>query len=223
VIDVLGPAESYWAGLPTVLAQKGIDRSRVAVAHAPTGFGERTAAGAVAALEKVGFSPVAVSTFDDGSASALASALIALEASAVIACGHIEDDLALMESLPSGSMAVGSIVAGIDLARERLGDRVLGCFGPAQWFPTHEHPLAQDAQYPAAQAYAAGEVAQAAAAAAESFDPDRLWNAAIGLRMRTLIGPFEVEEDGKQRAHSPLLVEWAQTSEGPKRRVIWQP
>ncbi|MDH3724643.1 MAG: ABC transporter substrate-binding protein [Thermoleophilia bacterium] len=223
VIDVLGPAESYWAGLSAVLSQKRIDPTRIVVAHAPTGFGERTADGAVASLGKVGAAPLAVATFDEGSASELAGVIDAMQATAVIACGRIEDDLALIAEIPPGLTAVGAIVAGIDLAHERLGPRVLGCFGPAQWFPTGRHPLGEGAQYPAAQAYAAGQVAAAAMAAAGSRQPDAIWDAARALRMRTLIGPFRVDHVGRQRAHRPLLVEWLGTPVGPRRRVIWRP
>jgi branched-chain amino acid transport system substrate-binding protein len=223
VIDVLGPAESYWAGLPAVLSQKHIDPTRIVVAHAPTGFGEQTAEGAVSSLAKVGAAPLAVATFDVDSAAELATVVEALHATAVIACGRMEDDLALIAEIPPGQAAVGAIVAGIDLAHQRLGERVLGCFGPAQWFPAGRHPLGEGAQYPAAQAYAAGQVASAALAAADSRDPDRIWDAARALRMRTLIGPFRVDHVGRQRAHSPLLVEWRSTLAGPRRRVIWRP
>jgi ABC-type branched-subunit amino acid transport system substrate-binding protein len=222
-IDVLGPAERYWAGLHRVLGEKGIDPGRVVVAHAPSPFGERTAQGAVASLVAGRAEPLTVATFDAGSAARLARAAEAVRATAVIACGRIEDDLALIAEVPPDAMAVGAIVAGIDLAYERLGDRMLGCFGPAQWFPAGRHPLGDDAQYPAAQAYAAGQVAEAAVAAAGSMEPDSLWEAALRLHTRTLIGPFRVDGRGRQTAHSPLLVEWRPTPLGPRRRVIWQP
>jgi len=223
VVDVLGPAERYWTGLATVLGRRGCDLDKVAIAHAPTGFGQRTAAGAVEALQAVGQTPYCVRPFDQSNAGQVARSLLAMDPSAVIACGRMEDDVALISSIPPAAVALGAIVAGVDLARDRLGVRVIGCFGPAQWLPVGAHPLGGGAEYPAAQAYAAGQVAAEALRVAGSADPESLWAAAIELRTRTLLGPFRIDHDGRQQAHSPLLVEWVAARAGPERRPIWLP
>ena len=220
VVDVLGPADTYWAGLAAVLRERRADLGAVAILHSPTGFGRATADGARASLRAAGSAPRITAPFTAASAAEVLDDVRAAGASTVIACGRIEDDLALLEHVPPG-LRVGAIVAGIALAGRRLGARVVGRFGPAQWLPTPGGPGFVD--YPAAQAYAAGQVAAAAVERAASLEPGDLWAAARELRMRTLIGPFAIDARGAQIAHRPSIVEWFAGPDGPERRTIWSP
>ena len=83
--------------------------------------------------------------------------------------------------------------------------------------------LATDAEYPAAQALAAGLVAQEALALAGSAAPDALWDAARSLETATFLGPFRVDGDGRQLAHAPVLVRWEERAGRLERRVAWRP
>jgi ABC-type branched-subunit amino acid transport system substrate-binding protein len=226
MVDVLGPAERYWAGLADVLAGDGVDLSRVAVLRADTGFGRGTAAGAVAALARAGARPLLVAGLDAEGADAAARAALAAGAAAVVGCGRIEDDLALGRALAGATVAVALVVCGVDLAVRELGGAVAGWVGPVQWLPggpAPPVPLPPGMDYPAAQAVAAGLVAMEAVQAAGGADPDRLWAAARALSTRTFLGPFRVDADGRQLAHAPLLVRWVPGRGGPRREVVWRP
>lgn len=226
VVSVLGPAESYWAGLPAVLGAAGVDLGRVAVLHAPTGFGRAVARGAGAALASAGSAPLAVAELTEAGAARAAADALAVGAAAVVGCGRIEDDLALGRALAGAPAAVGLVVCGVALAAEALGDAVEGWFGPAQWWPGGPVPpvsLPPGADYPAAQALAAGLVAAEALAAAGTSDPDALWDAARALRTRTFLGPFAVDAEGRQTAQAPALVRWARTGGELRRELAWAP
>lgn len=226
VVSVIGPADRYWAGLADVLASEGVPLDRVAVLHAASGFGRATASGAVASLAGAGARPIAIEAFDEVSAAATAARVLRGGVSAVVGCGRIEDDLALGRALAGTSVAVGLVVCGVSLAVEALGDAVEGWLGPAQWWPDGPPPpiaLPPGADYPAAQALAAGLVAEEIVAAAGSTEPDALWDAARRLRTQTFLGPFAVDAVGRQVAQAPHLVRWVRRGAALVRERCWSP
>jgi len=226
LVSVIGPAERYWAGLADVLAADGRDLGRVAVLRAPTGFGRAVAAGAVASLAAAGHGPLVEDDFDESTAARAAEDALDAGAAAVVGCGRIEDDLALGRALAGAGVGVGLVVCGVSLAAHELGDAVAGWLGPATWWPDGPAPpvpLWPDADYPAAQALAAGLVAEEAVRAAGGAEPDALWEAARGLRTRTFLGPFAVDEEGRQVAHAPSIVRWTLDPDGPARVPAWRP
>jgi hypothetical protein len=226
VVSVIAPAERYWAGLATVLAGDRVALDRVAVLHAPGGFGRATAAGAVDSLRAAGARPLLVRAFTEGTAAAAADEAVAAGCEAVVGCGRIEDDLALGRALAGRPLAVGLTVCGIGLAAQRLGRAVTGWFGPAVWWPGGPRPpvaLPEGSDYPAAQALAGGLIAERALAAAGTTAPDALWAAARALRTVTFIGPFAVDETGRQVELAPFLVRWVQRAGAPARERAWAP
>jgi hypothetical protein len=83
--------------------------------------------------------------------------------------------------------------------------------------------LPEDADYPAAQAAAAGMLAARALELAGGGGPDALWDAARAMRAGTPLGPFAVDGAGRQTAHAPAIVRWEPGAGGPGRRVVWRP
>jgi ABC-type branched-subunit amino acid transport system substrate-binding protein len=226
IIDVLGPAEAYWAGLADVLGDAGVPLDRVAVLHADSGFGRAVASGAVRSLTRGSAAPLMVAGFDETRAADAAAAALAAGARAVIGCGRFEDDIALGRALGGADVAVGLVACGVRAAAEVLGEAVVGWFGPCQWLPGQTPPpaaLDPGADYPAAQALAAGLVAAEAVARARGTDPDAVWSAARALTTVTFLGPFAVDDAGRQLAHRPMIVRWAAGPEGPGRVVAWRP
>ncbi|MDX6647201.1 MAG: hypothetical protein QOK40_2928 [Miltoncostaeaceae bacterium] len=229
LVDVLGPAERYWTGLAAVLAAQEVPLARVAVLRADSGFGRATAAGAAASLRAAGAEPLLEGVFAEADAGAAAERALAAGAACVVGCGRIEDDLALGRALAGAAerpAAVALVVCGVGLAAEVLGGAVEGWIGPAQWLAGGQAPpvaLGRGADYPAAQALAAGLIAQQALAAAGGSDPDALWDAARALRTETFLGPFAVDEAGRQVAHAPLLVRWTRLAGDLRREVVWRP
>jgi len=228
VIDVIGPARSYWAGLADALALAGADIARTAVVHGPTGFGRAVAEGALDSLAAAGRRPLVVVPIDDaGDAATAVAAASRLGAETVVGAGRMEEELALAAAIAAHGLRGALVVCGVAVAVERLGEAVLGWIGPAQWIAgadsEWESRLPAGADYPAAQALAACLVAEEALEAAASPHPERLWPAALGLRTRTLLGPFAVDDRGRQVAHAPLIVRWEPGPIAPVRRVLWRP
>lgn len=226
VVDVLGPAGSYWRGLPRALRALGEDPARVAVVRCPGDFGAAVAAGAERALAEAGAGGRPALALDPADPGACARAALAAGARTVVGGGRADDDLALARALAATPLRAGLVVCGVGLAAEELGDAVAGWFGPAQWAPGGPPPpvpLPAGAEYPAAQALAAGLLAERAIALAGSAAPDALWDAARALRRSTFLGPFAVDAEGRQTAHAPLIVVWRGAGAGLRREVLWRP
>ena len=226
LIDVLGPAESYWRGLPAALGALGEDLAGVLVARCPGGFGAAIAQGASQALRAAGRPGAPVLDLDPADPGACARAALDAGGRWVVGGGRVEDDLALGRALAAATLRAGLVVCGVALAGEELGDRVGGWIGPAQWAPGGPPPpvaLPPGSEYPAAQALAAGILAERAVAAAGSPEPDAVWDAARSLRTSTFLGPFAVDDQGRQTAHAPLIVIWRGRGAGRRREVLWRP
>ena len=228
MVDVLGPAKSYWRGLADVLRTAGADIGAVAVARAPGGFGRAVAGGAAASLAAAGARPVVSIDLDPRHPDAVVAAARAAGAGWVVGGGRAEDDLALGRALAGTGIGAGLVVCGVALAAQELGDAVSGWIGPVQWAPSEDGPalpapLPPGADYPAAQALAAGVVAQQALALAGGSEPGALWDAARALRTTTFLGPFAVDAEGRQTAHSPSIVRWTGAGEDLRRVVVWRP
>lgn len=226
VVSVLPPAERYWTGLAAVLAADGVALDRVAVLHSPTGFGRATASGASASLRAAGARPLVLAEFSEASAGEAARRALSAGARAVVGCGRIDDDLALGRALAGSDVAVGLTVCGIALAAEVFGSAVAGWFGPAVWWPGGPAPpigLPAGSDYPAAQALAAGLIAERALVAAGTTAPDALWGAATALRCTTFLGPFAVDASGRQTALAPFIVRWVDRAGARERMPAWSP
>ncbi len=131
VVNVLGPAGRYWAGLPEVVGAQGA--GRVAVVRAPGGFGEAVAAGAVAALVGAASRPVLARDLEpEGAREAVARAREA-GAAWIAGGGRLEDDLALASAAADAGLAVALVACGVSAMAQALGARVVGWIGPAQW------------------------------------------------------------------------------------------
>jgi branched-chain amino acid transport system substrate-binding protein len=223
LVDVLGPARAYWRGLPHVLAGRG----PVALVRSPGGFGAEIAAGAAAALAAAGAPPAAVVDLDPARPGDAVAAAVAAGARWVAGGGRMDDDLALAGAALAAGLRCALVAMGVAAAAEALGDAVAGCVGPVQWDGDRggwPFALPAGADYPAAQAAAAGMLAERALAAAGGAGPDALWDAARATRTATPLGPFAVDAHGRQTAHAPAIVRWEQAAGGGlARRVAWRP
>lgn len=224
VVDVLAPAERYWTGLAPTLTAAGIDVDRVVIARGDTPFGRSIAEGARQSLAESGAEPLAVRDLDPEAAESVALDATRLGASAVAGGATLEADLRLAAQCHERGLPVALVGLGIAEAGERLGDRAIGAIGPAQWLPGAPGAGAAPpgvTDYPGAQAFAAGQIAERVIAAAGTAAGDLVWDAARQLATTTLLGPFQVDVDGRQVAHAPLLLRWASTGAGPRREPVW--
>ena len=146
-----------------------------------------------------------------------------------------------------GKPKVAAVVAApIGRFREELGNDVEGFLGPSQWEAPDSETRSQapadyfgptpfqalsaltraakaagvPVDYPMAQAYAAGLVAQRCVEEAGSLAPDALWGTATRLDFHTFFGRFKIDPDtGRQVGRSVLLAQWQQG----RKVVIWPP
>ena len=225
MVDVLGPAESYWRGLAGALAAQA-GGTRVALVAAPGGFAAAVHEGARRALEDAGVAPVATGDLAAEEPAVVVARAVAAGAAWIVGGGRIEDDLALAREAADAGLRAALVVCGVHVVLEQLGDRVVGWLGPVQWDGDTGRlplPLPPDADYPAAQALAAGILAGRALALAGTTEPAAIWDVARALRTSTFLGPFAIDVEGRQTAHAPAIVRWEPGSAGPVRRVVWRP
>ena len=145
------------------------------------------------------------------------------------------------DSLPK-AMAV--VATPIDRFRTEMGQRAEGFVGPSQWEPPGSNAAIPDphgyygpgpphvlsalnragtatgvpVDYPMAQSFAAGLVAQRCVEASGSLEQELLWEAAGNLDFQTFFGRFKINpESGEQIGRSVNLVQWQRGS----KVVIW--
>lgn len=222
IVDVLAPARRYWRGLPAALAGGG----PVVVVHGPGDFGLEVAAGALSALAAAGAPAIAALGADPARPGAAIAAARRAGATWIAGGGRFEDDVTLARhALPAG-VRCALVAMGVAAAARELGPAVAGCLGPVQWDgdpAAWPFPLPVGADYPAAQAAAAGLLAERALRDAGTGDPRALWDAARRMRARTPLGPFAIDAEGRQLLHAPSIVRWEPGPAGPVRRVVWRP
>ena len=147
--------------------------------------------------------------------------------------GRIADDLLLAQQLSIHSEAMVALPAtAIEQFRETLGPRSEGFVGPSQWEPSARlnidygptmkeitDRLGPQPDYPMAQGYAAGLVAQRCIEEAGSLDQAALRQAASALDFITFYGRFKLDAAGRQVGHQVLLVQWQRG----RKVIVWPP
>ena len=140
--------------------------------------------------------------------------------------------------------ATAVVAAGIDRFRAELGNDAEGFIGPSQWEPPSGESegrlpcpyygptsaqvmaslgrVAADAglavDYPIAQAYAAGLVAQRCLQEAGTHDQGLLWAAAGRLDFHTFFGRFRIDPmTGRQVGRSSYIIQWQRG----RKVVVW--
>ena len=177
----------------------------------------------------------------------IARAIADLEPDLVAAVGRIPHDIAVagaLAGLPDRSRIGLAVVAATPIAAfaDALGAAADGFIGPSQWEPQAATAVANPdcgpssrealrrlesagraygvpVDYPMAQAFAAGLIAQRCAEAAGTFEDDALRAVAGCLDCSTFYGRFRIDDSGRQIGRSVALV---QRQDGGKV-VVWPP
>ena len=238
IVAVLSPASRYFAGL-VALVQRRQPGARLALIGAGgSPFARSVLAGAEAAATGAGFDVVFRADHSGGASPAtVAAQLRTRRADLVLVAGSFEQDLRLARAIVASRAAiatVGLVAAGVAAFGAQLGEEATEFYGPSQWEPGTpvsidlgpatdtiaarlRAALGGPADYPAAQAYAAGLVAQACLERAGSDNPQALRRAASRLDIRTFYGRFRIDEAGRQVGHEVAIVRWR---DGIKE-VVW--
>ncbi len=236
VASVPSPASRYFVPVLEALADP-MPGARILLSAGGGRFGGAIAEGVREAAGRVGLE--VVGSVVPAEASDLSGADVLLLA------GTFAEDVAVLRRLRRRPGAVAAVGAGMSIFRTALGPQADGVLGPSQWEEGVRYPYVVDVgprqadavrslraeavpeiqvgpghvDYPAAQAYAAGLIAMRCVEEVGGPDERALLEAARRLRCTTFFGRFGLGEDGRQRDHDVLAVQW---QEGVKR-VVWPP
>jgi ABC-type branched-subunit amino acid transport system substrate-binding protein len=148
--------------------------------------------------------------------------LLAAEPDAVLLCGPVEQEVALLRRLAGRVPLVGGLSPGLAAFPELFGASPDGLLAPAQWHPRLTGALglgpataevlaaarelgAAPIDYVGAQAFACALVAARCA----ELEPDDPLGAARGLKTATFFGGFALDpESGIQCGHRLCVVRW---------------
>ncbi len=243
VVPLATPASRYFHGLLDLVERLVPAPRRVALVHGARGTFPRAAIdGAEAHARQRRFTVVARLEYPAAEADlpALIDRLAAAQPDIVLAAGRTEVDLAFARRLrAAGNVApvVGLVAAALPLFGQTLGRDAHGYFGPSQWEPglgiqpdvgptaaefarRFEARFQTGPDYVAAQAYAAGLVAQRCVQLAGTTQDEALRDAARALTLTTLYGDFRLDPaTGEQIGHRLLTIQW----QGDSRVIVWPP
>jgi branched-chain amino acid transport system substrate-binding protein len=156
----------------------------------------------------------------------------------VLGVGRIEDDIQLAQQYVRSAVcttAMALIATPLTLFRDSLGGAAAGFLGPSQWEPglvpvPDYGPASQEVlqrlercsptgvDYPMAQAYAAGLVAQRCLEAAPGLDQAGILRTARQLDFTTFYGRYRLDPvTGHQVGHVMPVVQW----QGRHKVVRW--
>ena len=232
IVGVLTPASRYFEGVLEMVREREPGTPRVAFLYSARGaFPQTVVSGAESYALRRGFEVVFKGHYQPP-APDLSQTLAEIEDAApdvVLGVGRVQDDLSLarqLAGLPTRAKAIGLVAAGIQQFGDELADAATGFMGPSQWEPetactpdygppaselarNHRMFAAERGDYPLAQAYAGGLVAQRCVEEAGTLDNLALREAASRLRFATFFGPFRIDPaTGCQVGKSAVVVQW---------------
>ncbi|MXZ91174.1 MAG: ABC transporter substrate-binding protein [Chloroflexi bacterium] len=246
VIGVLTPADQYLVGAPALARQANPEASKLVILRIDTGaFARLVARGVESTAHAMGFTTELDLRYRPSQTrfTEIARAVAELQPDLVVCVGRIRHDVATARALVSlpnrSSIGLAVVVAApIAVFADQLGSDADGFIGPTQWEPAVSVPqpdVGPDAgaalrileiagaasglavDYPMAQAFAAGIIAERCAQEAGSVEGDDLREAATSLDFTTFYGRFRIDETGRQVGRSVALV---QRQEG-RKVVVW--
>ena len=243
LVGVLAPASHYLTGLLPLVRQVDPHVNTVGLVRVrPGAFAQAVTSTIERQAGPLGFKVVYVrefpSTLDDF--SSVLEEIKDFSPQVLVVVGRIFNDLQFARQLVKTRLdlnAVAVAAAPIAQFREALGRGVKGFLGPSQWeatcgYPNDFGPSARDVlksfkrrgyaqiDYPMAQAYAAGLVAQKCVEQAGTLENRALREAAGELDFSTFYGRFRIDPDtGRQIGRSPLIIQWQRG----RKVVVWPP
>jgi branched-chain amino acid transport system substrate-binding protein len=241
VVGILSPPSTYFHSVIDFVRHTRPSASHVAIVHSTAGaFPQDVAAGAARYCQQQVFETVRTYPYPAGTTD-FTLILKQLESAApavVLSVGRIEDDLHfaaqyLQHSILAG--VVGLIVTPLTLFRDTFGSTATHFVGPSQWEPgmvtepeygpssqeiltrlMARHPEGVD--YPMAQAYAGGLVAQRCIEIAGTLDQYALRQVVSTLDFTTFYGRYRIDPlTGRQLGHRMPVIQW----QGGRKVVVW--
>ena len=243
VVGILTPASRYLSGLLALVREADGGARTIAVAQSGSGaFPRAVTRGIEREAKELGFETLLIRQYDPEQPrfDDIVGELAELEPDVLVGVGRIHNDLDFARRLAEAQPRIGAaavVAAGIQQFRDGLGAEADGFIGPSQWEPgsagtadygpSEANVLASlerggggPVDYPMAQAYAAGLVAQRCVEEAGCMEQDALRKAAGALDFTTFYGRFRIDAlTGEQVGRSVSLVQW----QGGRKVVVGPP
>ena len=240
LVGIISPASNYLAAVLELVRATDPDARTVALVSAETGFAEDVASGVECWVADAGFNLVAHHRYPSGCDDfrSILNQLAPCRADCLLGVGRVEDDLQLARDLCAAQMpvkAVGLVVAAINEFHVELGQEVDGFMAPSQWeldvaytqncgpsgsefAAKYRKQHAQPLDYPAAQGYVGGLIAQQCVEMAGTLDQAALRDAANRLQCTSFYGTFNIDSaSGRQIGHKILVTQW----QHGHKRIVW--
>jgi branched-chain amino acid transport system substrate-binding protein len=241
IVGILSPPSTYFYSVIDFVRHTRPSASHVAIIHSTAGaFPKDVAAGAAQYCQQQGFEAVHTYPYPTGTTD-FTPILKQLESAApavVLSVGRIEDDLRFATQYLQHKISadvVGLIVTPLTLFRDTLGSAAARFVGPSQWEPAMRtepeygpssaevltrlmarYPEGVD--YPMAQAYAGGLVAQRCLEIAGTLDQHALRQVASTLDFITFYGRYRIDSrTGRQLGHRMPVVQW----QDGRKVIVW--
>jgi branched-chain amino acid transport system substrate-binding protein len=241
VVGILSPPSTYFHSMIDFVRYTRPSASHVAIVHSTAGaFPKDVAAGAAQYGQQQEFATVHTYPYPTGATdfTPILKQLESTTPAVVLSVGRIEDDLRfaaqyLQHNIPAD--VVGLIVTPLTLFRDTLGSAATHFLGPSQWEPAlvteseygpssaevlahliARHPEGVD--YPMAQAYAGGLVAQRCLEIAGTLEQHALRQVASTLDFTTFYGRYCIDpHTGRQLGHRMPVIQW----QNGRKVVVW--
>jgi branched-chain amino acid transport system substrate-binding protein len=211
IASLPAPASTYFEGI----VDEAIDCKirRLIVVQGPGPFARTVANGAKTRASERGI--------DSQTVDASTVETENLDEVALLVAGPFEHDVAVIRGLRDRGRSpalLGAVAAGVPAFGEELGEAAEGVLAPVQWWPSsetpevgpsgtdfvahYEHRTGRTPSYPAAQAAAAGYLAQAAHRLDLGVNDLPQWTTS------TLLGDFTLDPAWRQVGHHVTTVRW---------------
>jgi branched-chain amino acid transport system substrate-binding protein len=234
VVGVLTPASRYLAEWLPLIRGADPNADSLAIVRASTGaFPKAVTSTVESQAARLGFKISLLREFEPSinDFSAVLDEVERVRPDLLLGVGRIQNDLLLAGQLARrelGLKGVAVVAAPIQQFRDHLGEAADGFVGPSQWeasgnYPRDYGPTSAEVMaslqdkgyrtvdYPMAQAYAAGLVAQRCVDEAGTLEDSALRETAGRLDFSTFYGRFKIDPvTGCQFGRSTVLVQWQQ-------------
>jgi branched-chain amino acid transport system substrate-binding protein len=233
VFGVFTSASRYTVGLLNLALLH--DLFSVAIVHADDAFSTSAAEGARKWAPRLGLNVVMFEEFekDRSDLTDLAERARYAGADLLMMVGHFNESINMRRALgkidwyPRAYFAtVGPVFARY---RDELGEAADLTFSTSLWEPGLRFPQSREFEasfralyqleptYHTAEAYAGGQILEAAVKAVGGFGREDIRQALQDLQMHTIIGRYGVDHTGMQVKHFALTIQW---QEG-KKEIVW--
>jgi len=235
LFGIYTPASRYSVGFLEMLVVNGLDG--VAILYADDSFSRDIAAGTRKWAERFGLKVLLFEGFKKGMGDldGLAKRARASGAEALIMCGHFDEAVNMRLSLKRTGWYPKAYFASVGAVMEAFYDRLKSdaeyVFSSSMWehhggllapgcrefYDSFTRAYKTGPSYHAAEAYAAGQLLEAAVKKAGGIERDKIREMLSLMDTVTIVGRYGVDRTGMQTRHFNLIIQWQKG----RKEVVW--